>query len=40
MDVSVFIEANKIFIFNIFLNRPTKSLKTTGACRESTDLIL
>jgi hypothetical protein len=38
--VSVFIEASKIFEFNIFFNRPPKSLKSTGAYRESTDVNL
>jgi hypothetical protein len=30
--VSVFIEAIKISVFNIFLNRPIKKGKTTVAC--------
>jgi hypothetical protein len=35
-----FQKSNQTFVFNIFPKGPTKMFKTTGACRESTDLIL
>ncbi len=38
--VSVFIEASKISVYNIFFNKQPQNLKTIGACRKSSDLIL
>jgi hypothetical protein len=35
-----FCEISKIFVISFLLNKPTKSFKTTSACRKNTDVIL